>query len=59
MTSYKTQKNKKRDDSPLSENNGKAIRYRKRLLEQEEAQKEIKKYNKEMEEFYENYGGTD
>ncbi len=53
------QKNKKkRDDSPLSENNGKAIRYRKRVLEEQEAEHEIDQYNKELETFYDQYGET-
>lgn len=47
----------KDDDSPLSKNNGKHIRYRKRLQQEREIREAYEDGMRQLEE--DNYGGTD
>lgn len=47
-----------KDDTPLSKNHHKSVRYRKRLAEEQEAQQEIEEFDQDLEQFYGNYGGT-
>lgn len=47
MRNTKEQKNKLPDDSPISLNNGKSVRYRLRKQQEREAEEELKEFEDE------------